>query len=224
MLKVDRRRLLQTARETGWDLRGHIERVYDVLRFRNGRFPRLIARPGEQRPAIQQSLIDWNADLGARDRMDWKGFLSRHQTILQPLTALPRLGRLDERGIDTVCTVVQKLEGFKKTLGRKLVFGSKAAHLHFPGIAPVMSSEVARGLAIIEKRYARELDGALPSPDRRFRFQNAQACVQSYRNYVSFGNVLMRDIDSRTFLGPRSHASYDLHAKIFEWWVVAFAD
>jgi hypothetical protein len=31
----------------------------------------------------------------------------------------------------------------------------------------------------------------------------------------------MRDVDSRALLGRRS-PDYDLHAKLFEWWVISF--
>lgn len=222
MLQVDRDSLLETARETGWDLEGQIERVYATFRFRNGRPPKLVRREGEKRPAIQQSLMDCNADLGARDRVDWAGFLRRHQAILKSLAPLPRLGRLDHRGIDRVCAVVGELEDFKDTAGRKLVFGSKAAHFHFPWLVPAMSIEVEAALREIDRVERAALERLVPGRDRKFLFSSPEARSASYRNYVVLGNEVMRDVDSRTFLDRLSTATYELHAKLFEWWVVAF--
>jgi hypothetical protein len=213
MLSLDRRSLLATARSTGWDLEGHVRRVYDTFGFRAGKPPRLFRRPGETRPAIQQSLMDWNADLGARDRMDWSGFLARHQRILRPIARLPRLGKLDDAGIDRVCEVVGELEAFKKTDGRTLVFGSKAAHFHFPWLVPVMSSEVADGLREVERAHGEDVRRHIPGEGRRFGFTSADARRTAYRNYVQLGNAIMRDVDTRRLLRGVTDARYDLHAK-----------
>lgn len=221
MLTINRSAVLQTAEDNGWSLENHVDRVYGTFRFRGGKPPKLVTRPGEVRPAIQQSLMDWNADLGARDRMDWDGFLAKHQRILTRLATLPRLGKLASRDIDTVCGVVEELENFKSTAGRKLVFGSKAAHFHFPWLVPVVSSEVHSGLAEIERTRGRDVEALVPGTGRRFRYTSPEACSSCFRAYVVFGNVLVRDIDSRRFLGNWSSAKHDLHAKIFEWWVIA---
>lgn len=220
MLAIDRRAVLKAADATGWDLEGHIQRVYDTFRFRGVRPPALVVRPGELRPAIHQSLMDWKADLGARDRMDWPGFLAGHGRILQPLATLPRLGLLDARAIDEVCAVVARLEQFKATSGRALVFGSKAAHFHFPGLVPVVSSEVAAGLQEIERRHPDDIARLVAGTGRRFVFTNAANRQISYRNYVVLGNALTAGLDSQAFFGRRSSARYDLHSKIFEWWVI----
>jgi len=222
MLQLHRESLLETAQETGWDLNGQIERVYEAFRFRDGRPPKLVRRSGEARPAIQQALMDCNADLGARERIDWSGFLRTHRQILKRLAPLPRLGRLDPDGIDCVCEVVGALEDFKDTAGRKLVFGSKAAHFHFPWLVPAMSIEVEAALREIDRVERPALDDLLPIRGRKFLFSSPTSRRASYRNYVALGNAVMRDVDSRTFLGGYSSAAYDLHAKVFEWWVVAF--
>jgi len=222
MLQLHRESLLETARETGWDLNGQIERVYEAFRFREGRPPKLVRRGGDVRPAIQQALMDCNADLGARERVDWAGFLRGHRTILKRLAPLPRLGRLDPDGIDRVCAVVGALEDFKDTAGRKLVFGSKSAHFHFPWLVPAMSIEVEAALREIDRVERTELVDLLPGRGRKFLFSSPASRRASYRNYVALGNAVMRDVDSQTFLGGYSRAHYDLHAKVFEWWVVAF--
>ncbi len=222
MLHLNREILLETAKETGWDLNGQIEHVYEAFRFRNGRPPKLVRRSGEARPAIQQALMDCNADLGAREGVDWPGFLRRHREILKRLADLPRLGRLDPEGIDRVCAVVGALEDFKDTAGRKLVFGSKAAHFHFPGLVPAMSIEVEAALREIDRVEREELEDLFPGRGRKFLFSSPTSRRASYRNYVALGNAVMRDVDSHTFLGGYSSVTYDLHAKVFEWWVVAF--
>jgi hypothetical protein len=222
MLNLHRESLLETARETGWDLNGQIERVYEAFRFRNGRAPKLVRRSAESRPAIQQALMDCNADLGARERVDWPGFIRGHRELLKRLAPLPRLGRLGPDGIDRVCDVVAALEDFKDTAGRKLVFGSKAAHFHFPWLVPAMSIEVEAALREIDRVERTALDDLLPGPGRKFLFSSPTSRQASYRNYVALGNAVMRDVDSQTFLGGHSSATYDLHAKVFEWWVVAF--
>lgn len=73
MLRVTRKAVMSA---TGWSLENHVARIYDQIRFRRGKPPKLFTRPDEDRPAVQQSLIDWNADLGARHRMDWGHFLN----------------------------------------------------------------------------------------------------------------------------------------------------
>jgi hypothetical protein len=221
MLTIEREALLRTAEATGWDLGGHIEWVYDTFCFRGGTAPPLVVRAGETRPAIQQSLMDWKADLGARDRMDWPGFLEAHQRILQGLAPLPRLGQLRPHDIDAVCAVVDALEGFKKTSGRALVFGSKAAHFHFPWLVPVTSSEVIEGLRWLEQRHPADIDALIPGTGQRFEFNTPANRLRSYRNYVVLGNALTARIDSSTFFGDYPVADYDLHAKIFEWWVIS---
>lgn len=221
MLTIERDALLRTAETTGWDLGGHIERVYDTFCFRDGEPPPLVVRDGETRPAVQQSLMDWKADLGARDRMDWAGFLQEHQRVLQRLATFPRLGRLSARQIDSVCEVVDALEGFKHTSGRTLVFGSKAAHFHFPWLVPVMSSEVVEGLQWLENQHPRDIGAVVPGSGPRFVFNSPTTRLRSYRNYVVLGNALTMGIDSSTFFGEYPVADYDLHAKIFEWWVIS---
>jgi len=73
MLRVTRKAVMSA---TGWSLENHVARIYDQIRFRRSKLPKLFTRPDEDRPAVQQSLIDWNADLGARHRMDWGHFLN----------------------------------------------------------------------------------------------------------------------------------------------------
>src|SRR5260370_17900834 len=153
MLKLHRESLLETARETGWELNGQIEGVYEAFRFRKGRAPKLVRRSAEARPAIQQALMDCNADLGARERVDWPGFIRGHRDILKRLARLPRLGCLDPDGIDRVCEAVGALEAFKDTAGRKLVFGSKAAPFHFPCLVPAMAIHVVSPLPGLEPSW-----------------------------------------------------------------------
>jgi hypothetical protein len=222
MLHIDRQSLLEAAKKTGWDLKGQIDRVYETFRFQNGHPPKLVRRVGEARAAIQQSLMDCNADLGAHGRIDWAAFLREHRDILKSLTSIPRLGHLDPCGIDAVCSVVGKLEAFKHTAGRKLVFGSKAAHFHFPWLVPAMSIEVEAALREIDRVERAALEELLPGRGRKFLFSSPQSRSASYRNYVVLGNAVMRDVNSPSFLGPLSSATYDLHAKVFEWWVIAF--
>jgi len=202
----------------GWDLPGHVDRVYDAFRFRGGHPPHLATRPGEDRPAIQQSLMDWKADLGARGRMDWSGFLAKHRRILQRISSLPRLGRLDEAGIARVCAVVDKLEDFKPTEARKLVFGSKAAHFHFPGLVPVMSSEVVSGLKKLAADHPNEVCHLLDDEPVRFSQASAAESMATYQRYVRLGNALLRDVDDAGF--RRRLCAYPLHAKLYEWWVI----
>lgn len=220
MLRVTRGRVLSM---TAWSLENHIERIYDTMAYHGGKAPPVFRREGQTRYAVQQSLQDWNADLGARDRMDWRGFLENHRSILGCLANVPRLGRLRDTDVDAVCDVVGKLEDFKPTAARKLVFGSKAAHFHFPWLVPVMSSEVEQGLRVLQQDHERDLTKLLPDTgDWWFRFASPEQRAGSFRSYVSLGNALMRDIDTRDILGRRS-PSYDLHAKVFEWWIVSFA-
>jgi hypothetical protein len=222
MLQVDRTRLLDAAKKTGWDLNDSIHGVYDSFRFRNGRPPPLAQYPGDPRTAIQKALMDCNADLGARNRIDWAGFSRKHQGILKRLAQLPRLGELEPSDIDRVCAVVEELEDFKQTTGRKLVFGSKVAHFHFPWLVPSMSGEVECALREIDRTERRALEGLMPGPGRKFLFASAASMSISYRNYVVLGNVVMRDVDSGSFLGSADALGYSVDAKVFEWWVIAY--
>jgi hypothetical protein len=135
-LRIDPGRLRMVGARLNWSLENHIERVYDEFHARDGRLPVVTTREGELRPGIQQSLMDWNADLGARHRMDWDGFLKNHRRILRPLLRLPRLGRLDRPGVERVCQVVETLESFKQTRKRSLVFGTPRACTRFRGCPP----------------------------------------------------------------------------------------
>jgi hypothetical protein len=222
MLQFDCRSLMDTAKATGWDLEAHVERVYEMFRFRDGHPPRLPRPSFGTHAAIQQSLMDCKADLGARAQIDWPGFLRRHQGILRPLAALPRLGRLDDHQIDLVCAVVARLEDFKQTAARTLAFGSRAAHFHFPWLVPVVRSDIEAALRAIDRNERAALQSLLPGRSRKFLFSSPRSRAASYANYLRLGNALMRDVDSKTLLGAISSADYDLHAKVFEWWVVAF--
>lgn len=210
----------RVASSTGWSIQNHVSRVYDTFRFRNGKPPAIGVRPDEHRPAIQQSLMDWNADLGARHKMDWPGFLAEHQRLITPLAELPTLGGLTDDQIDLVCEVVGALENFKSTKGRTLVFGSKAAHFYFPGLVPVMSSEVQSGLLQIQRLFEAELGKRLGGRRSWFAFRSVAPRRDSYRNYVVLGNALLRDADMSDLPAWSSDAGIHLHAKIFEWWVI----
>jgi len=209
------------AEATGWKLHEHIDRVYDQLRYRAGRFPKLFTRPGEHRPAVQQSLMDFSADLGVRHKMDWPGFLRRHQAMLQPLAALPRLGRLSEAQIDTVVEVVAELDRFKHTKGCTLVLGSKAAHIHFPATVPITASEVVTGLKALQRSNEPELTAKLGRDGPWFRFTDPVTRRLAYRHYVALGNAVMAEVDARRLLGMKKAPPYDLHAKLWQWFVIS---
>lgn len=224
MLKITQERVRHTGEYRNWSLEEHIEQVYNVLRFQRNWPPLLVHRPGESRPAVHQILLDWKAGLGALHHTDWQGFLRRHQSLLSPLASLSRLGRLSDADIDLVCSIVRDLESFKNTQSRMLVFGSKAAHIHFPWLVPVMSSEVRQGLGNLMRSHSAEVNRCLGGETAlQFSFTRPEECFRSFRHYVALGNWMCRDLDANKMLGvPR--LKYDLHAKAFEWWVVSFEE
>ena len=166
--------------------------------------------------------MNWQADLGARHRVHWHPFEREHHAILRSLRKLPSLGKLPPRNIRQVVDVVAQTDKYKVTKSKTLVFGSKAAHIHFPGLVPVLSSEVRRGLQVIEKRFSKELEDIVPAPLPRFVFGSPGDNHTGYWYYIFLGNVLMSGIDSRQLLGNDCPVSFSLNAKVFEWWVVSF--
>lgn len=176
---------------------------------------------GDEYPAIRRLLMNWKADLGARDRMTWDAFLASYRKILQPALEMRRLGALDDRQIKKVVSIVNELENFKDTVGRKLVFGSKAADFHFPAVVPIMSSDVERGLKFLQRAHPEVLRKHLGA-NSGFRFGSAVDNLQSYEKYVRLGNALMRDIDAWSVTGLTERRSYGVDAKVFELCIVAF--
>jgi len=165
----------------------------------------------------------WNADLGARHLMNWKGFLKFHRLILKPLAKIEPMGYLQEKDIDKICSVVKKLEAFKPTKGQSLVFGSKAAHFHFPGLVPVMSKEVREGLYVYEKKQNKEMELVFPNSKRCsiFDFTTPENRFRSYRNYIYLGNYWMKNISIKDILGKEA-PKYSLNAKIYEWSIIMY--
>ena len=215
-LQITRQSIARTQATTNWDIQAHVDDVYERFRFRRGKAPPLDTE------ALRSRLMQWKADLGARagTQMDWAGFMLHHRAILQPLSTLPRLGRLTDNEVELVTSVVLHLESFKDTTGRMLVFGSKAAHFHFPGLVPIMSSEVRDGLKELARAKANALKCYLPAHQQEFRFGSARQNLNSYRNYVALGNALCADLDAKKLL-QRTSATFDLHAKLFEWWTAS---
>lgn len=219
IISVDNFRAAGRAR--GWDLTQQLRHSHDPYIPRHGTIPDNARTPaGERYPTIRQRLQYWQADLGARDRVDWAGFLRDYRNLLRPLIDLPRLGGLSAREINVVVDVVDGLERYKQTSGRALVFGSKTAHFHFPWLVPIVSSEVRRGLLELQRTKASVLASHLPAKASWFRFATAAETRRSYRNYVLLGNALMRPVNGAAF--HRKPPSYGIDAKIFEWCVVAF--
>jgi hypothetical protein len=214
----DSLRRTQAARPD-WALEKHASEVYDVLRFHGTRPPPL--HRGIRYPRIQHLLMRWKADLGARHRIDWPGFIRRHRNLLQPLARLPRLGRLSEAQIAFVCETVFRLDAFKGAT-RHLVFGSKAAHFHFPGLVPVMSSDVERALRCLQSDVSGALREALDDSGPWFRFSTPAGRQESYRHYVRLGNRLTSEIDQKEFLDGICRVTYPLHAAIFDACIIAF--
>lgn len=209
------------ARGRGWDLAGQLRTSHDPFVPTTGTIPNHSSCPaGARCSLLQQRLQDWQADLGARDRTDWGGFHQSYRKHLKPLIGMPRLGALDVRALQTVASVVGALETYKATIGRALVFGSKAAHFHFPWLVPVISSEVRRGLLALQRHHPVLLSEHFEGPTPWFRFNSAPESAQSYANYLALGNSLMRSADG-TAIHHRKLA-YGIDAKVFEWCVVAF--
>jgi hypothetical protein len=222
VLKISKSRTNRTRRDRGWDPNEHNKYVYDVFSINKGVFQENCLERGNKNSRIREELTAWNADLGARDRMDWKGFERRHHYILGKLSKISRLGKLDPSQVTNICDVVYELDKFKNTETQTLVFGSKAAHFHFPGTIPVMSSEVRTGLVLLEKLHPAELHDLIPSPaKKKFRFGTQEKNYDSYWYYVALGNAMMRKINDRDYLRRKS-THYQLHAKVFEWWVISF--
>jgi hypothetical protein len=165
--------------------------------------------------------MHWKADLGARHRIDWTGFIRCHRDLLQPLAHLPRLGRLSEAHITLVYETVLRLDAFKGATQR-LVFGSKAAHFHFPGLVPVMSSDVERALRHLQGRLSGALREALDQSGPWFRFSTPIGRRESYRHYLGLANRLMSEVDRKQLLDGICRVNYPLHAVIFDACIISF--
>lgn len=211
---ISRARFRRTVELRGWNLDRQLADCHDQFVPSGG----LIAR---RDAALKRMLQIWNADLGARHKMNWQGFFERYPRSLAPLLKLPPLGALSEAQIATVVRVVDELEGFKSTQGRALVFGSKAAHFHFPWIAPVISSEVQRGLRALQRQHESWLKAVLGGAAPWFEFGDSVANRRSYEAYIRLGNRALQDVDLTKVIGKRSEP-YGVHAKVFEWCVVSY--
>jgi hypothetical protein len=77
----DSLRRTQAARPN-WALEKHASEVYDIFRFRGTRPPPL--HSGTRYPLIRHLLMEWKADLGARHRVDWPGFIRHRANVHLP--------------------------------------------------------------------------------------------------------------------------------------------
>lgn len=219
---IDPERFRRTRTLRGWNLGWQVENCHVPFVPVRGAIPDHSKTPkGEKYSRLQRMLQIWNADLGARANMDWSGFLGGYRRTLKPLTNLPSLGALTEADLQRVLSVVAELESFKPTKGRALVFGSKAAHFHFPWMVPVISSEVRRGLSALERARPEVLRAHLGARPDGFEWTGAEANRRSYEAYLRLGNALMRGVDARV-VADAEDAPFDLAAKVFEWCVVSF--
>ena len=224
MISITKKRFKKTIEHMkgSWSFEEHIREIYDPLRVRRRRFPSP-AEEASQTPLVQKKLVAWNADLGKRDQMNWSLFHERHRDILEKLFGLRHLGKLRRKDYDLVCQVLMELEDFKPSKGRSLVFASKSAHFYFPGLIPCTSREVREGLKALEKKKGEDLHALVPDGGRTlFSFTTAENNLRSYRNYLALGNALCANLDPKDFLGKKT-PSFDLHAKIYEWWVISYS-
>lgn len=211
---ISRARFQRTVKLRGWNLDRQVRECHDEFVPSGGVIFRRDA-------ALKRMLQTWNADLGARHKMNWPGFFERYCRILRPLLELPVLGELSAAQLATAVRIVDELETFKSTQGRALVFGSKAAHFHFPWIVPVISSEVQRGLRVMQREHASTLERFLGGGAPWFEFGSAPENRRSYEAYLRLGNGLMKGVDTAKVIGGRTEP-YGVHAKIFEWCIVSF--
>jgi hypothetical protein len=157
-----------------------------------------------------------------------------YERILAPLCDLPRLGELTDKQVEIVALAVAELENFKPSLGRKLVFGSKAAHFVFPWLVPVISSDVVRG---IENMRRLQLDGAEGDFLAAFFGYKRSEGVwvkfgddpeqngAAYFEYLLLGNTLLKNFDDRDYMGKFGESlclDFRIDAKLFEWALVSW--
>jgi len=201
-----------------WDLPGHIRTVYQPFRCRNGVLP-AVSSDGKIRAQLKKTLMAWNADLGARDKMDWEGFFEGMEEILTPLARLPRLGLLDGEQLKAVALAVWQLEQFKHTKSGKLVFGSKAAHFVFPWLVPIVSSDVVRGIEDF-RRHSTAIDDIFGRKNTMKFGSDPEKNLRAYFEYLDFGNHMLETFDCQIFLGSKVRVDFGLDAKMYEWlWV-----
>ena len=220
--------LRRTARATGWSIENHRDTVYDALAWRSGA---LLGGP-DWFPHLRQKLVHWNADLGARQAggVDWDGLRTRGVDILWRLEGMGPLGTLSHDQLHEIAAVVGEFESFKKTSTRSMVFGSKVAHMHFPWLVPVTSSEVIAGLHDLADAFPEDVAAWLdirPSNLRGYfaaRFTDRLAADRAYRGYLRLANGVMRGVRARECFPEASDRPYTLEAKAAEWWVIAMRD
>jgi hypothetical protein len=126
-----------------------------------------------------------------------------------------RLGPLSEAQITLVCETVFRLDAFKGAT-RHLVFGSKAAHFHFPGLVPIMSSDVKGALRRLQVGLSGVLREVLEDSGLWFRFSTPAGRQESYRPYVRCGNLLMSEVDHKQLLDGTCRVTYSPHAAILD--------
>jgi len=206
-------------RRVPWDLPGHIRTVYQPFRCRDGVLPAISASDGKLRAQLKQTLMAWNADLGARDKMDWEGFFEGMEGILAPLARFPRLGLLDQDQLEAVVLAVWQLDQFKHTKSGKLVFGSKAAHFVFPWLVPIVSSDVVRGIEDFRRRTML-IDGMFGRKNAMKFGPDPEENLRAYFEYLDFGDRMLETFDCQAFLAGNVRVDFGLDAKMYEWlWV-----
>jgi hypothetical protein len=204
-----------------WDFSTHLRTVYLPFRARNGELPEVArAESSELKRKYKKTLMLWNADLGARDRMDWDGFFSSLARIVKPLLTLPALGKLTDEQCEQVVLAVAECEQFKNTASRKLVFGSKSLHFLFPWLIPVVSSDVVRGIEAFRRAPGRPLDTIFKRRDAMKFGSNPDANVRAYMDFIDYGNMMLENFDCQKFLPTTFRHGFGLDAKAYEWtWV-----